>query len=71
KVIASQFPDSDEVLLTTVVERYRSIGAWKTEPTMTEAAYESLLTIIRAAGVIDEAPEFSSIVDNRFAQAVK
>lgn len=71
KVIASQFPDSDEALLATVVERYQGIGAWKTEPTMTEEAYENLLTIIRAAGVIEEAPEFSDVVDNRFAQAVK
>ncbi|MBR4865188.1 MAG: ABC transporter substrate-binding protein [Clostridia bacterium] len=71
KVIAPQFPDSDEALLATVVERYRDIDAWKTEPTMTEEAYENLLTIIRAAGVIDSAPAYTEIVDNSFAQAVK
>lgn len=70
-VIAPQFPDSDTNLLTVVVERYRDIGAWKTEPEMSKTAYENLIGIICAAGVIEDAPDFSVIVNNDFANAVK
>ncbi|MBR5742922.1 MAG: ABC transporter substrate-binding protein, partial [Clostridia bacterium] len=67
--IAPQFPDSDLALLTRVAARYREIGVWSEDPVMSRNAYENLLEIIREAGVIDRAPDFRDVVDNRFAEA--
>ena len=68
-VIAPEFPDSDRALLTQVAARYKEIGVWSEDPVMSRNAYENLLEIIREAGVIDRAPYFRDVVDNRFAEA--
>ncbi len=36
---------------------------------MREEAYDSLIEIITEAGVIDSAPAFASVVENRYAEA--
>ena len=36
KSLAPHFPDADLGILTNVVERYRSIGAWAPNPVLTE-----------------------------------
>lgn len=66
--IAPSFPDSDIQLITRVVENYKSINAWKTEPSTLEADFNQLLKVIEQAGNIDKKPEYSKIVDNSFAQ---
>ncbi len=66
--IAPSFPDSDIELITKVVENYKSINAWKTEPFTAEADFNQLLKVIEQAGNIDKKPEYSKIVDNSFAE---
>lgn len=66
--IAPSFPDSDIKLIVKVVENYKSINAWKTEPSTMEADFNQLLKVIEQAGNIDKKPEYSKIVDNTFAK---
>ena len=68
--ILDSFPDSDLELVTTVVQRYLEIGVWKTEPMMVEEDYQRLLTIIREAGIIDQAPEMKDLVDNSIGESL-
>ncbi len=68
-VISPEFPDSDEALLSRVAARYREIEVWSADPVMREEAYDSLIEIITEAGVIDSAPAFASVVENRYAEA--
>ncbi len=69
ETIAPQFPDTALDVLTTVVERYKSIGAWKDDAVLTEEALTRLEDIRYAAGVLDERPLFDDVVDNSYAQA--
>lgn len=70
EVIVSQFPDTSVETLTTVVQRYKDIGAWNETPVMEQAALERLETVIETAGVIthDEWVEFDKLVDNSYAE---
>ena len=54
--------------LETVVERYRSIGAFAQTPVMHEEAYERLLDIMEQAGELESRPAFETIVDNSLAE---
>lgn len=70
EVIVAQFPDTSVETLTTVVQRYKDIGAWNETPVMEQAALERLETVIETAGVIthDEWVEFDKLVDNSYAE---
>lgn len=68
EAIAPQFPDTDLDILTTVVERYKSIGAWKSDMVLTEDALNRLENIMSEAGELTERPLFSDVVNNSFAE---
>ncbi|MPM87105.1 hypothetical protein SDC9_134198 [bioreactor metagenome] len=70
EAIAPQFADSDVSLLTTVVERYKSIGEWKTDPVMTEEDFTKLQDVIEDAGQLTARVDFAAVVDNSIASKV-
>jgi len=67
EAISSFFPDTKLDLLETVVKRYRSINAWKTEPEMKEEDFNLLQTIIKEAGELENSVPFSNVVNNKYA----
>lgn len=69
-VIIDQFPDTDVVMLTSSVERYKSIDAWKSEPTMSEESFDRLQDIMEEAGELDVRAPFDKIVNNTYANKV-
>lgn len=69
--IAPSFPDSDIKLITNVVENYKSIDAWKTEPSCEQADFNQLIKVITDAGIEVEKADYDKIVDNSFAKKVK
>ncbi len=68
KEIASFFPDADEQILITVINRYKEIGAWSESPVMTEESLDLLQEVIKTAGQLDKKVEFENIVDNKYAK---
>lgn len=70
EVILDQFPDTDIAMLTSSVERYKSIDAWKGEPSMTEESYNRLQDIMEEAGELEIRAPFDKIVNNTFANKV-
>ena len=70
EVIAPQFPDSDISLLTTVIERYKSIDAWNSDPVLTEDSFDRLQDVMQAAGELDTRAPYNVLIDNSFAQKV-
>jgi len=71
KAIADQFPDTDVAVLEQVAARYRSIGAWKTVPTMEAADFERLMDVMEAAGELEARVDFTQFVTNEFAEKAK
>lgn len=70
EVIAPQFPDSDIDLLTTVIDRYKSIDAWSSDPVMTEDSFHRLQDVMQAAGELDQRAPYDKLIDNSFAEEV-
>ncbi len=68
KEITAFFPDADEQILTTVINRYKEIGAWSETPVMTEESLDLLQEVIKTAGQLDKKVEFENIVDNKYAE---
>ena len=66
--LVSAFPDTDVDVLTTVVGRYRGIGAWSEAPVMKQEALERLETVMEEAGELQSRVEFAELVDNSFAE---
>lgn len=50
KVIEPSFPDTDLDTLIRVVENYKAIGAWCSEPAMKQESFERLQTVMQQAG---------------------
>lgn len=71
KAIAPAFPDSDIKLITNVIENYKNIDAWKTDPVCNESDFNQLIKVITDAGIEVEKADYNKIVDNSFAKKVK
>ncbi|MCI8653463.1 MAG: ABC transporter substrate-binding protein [Angelakisella sp.] len=69
QAIAPAFPDTGEEILTQVVQRYKDIGAWNTDPVMTEEAFERLQTVMEEAGELAQRADYTLVVNNTFARA--
>ncbi|QUH24488.1 ABC transporter substrate-binding protein [Serpentinicella alkaliphila] len=70
KSLAPHFPDADLVILTNVVERYRSIEAWAPNPVLTVAGLNRLQDIMTEADELDKIVPHSAIVNTEFAKKV-
>jgi NitT/TauT family transport system substrate-binding protein len=68
KEVISFFPDTDEQLLVTVIDRYKEIGAWNETPVMTEDSLGLLQKVMKSAGYLDKEADFKKLVNNTFAQ---
>ena len=71
EAIAPSFPDSDIALITNVVENYKKINAWKTDPVCNESDFNQLIKVITDAGITVKNADYSKSVDNSFAHNVK
>ncbi len=71
EVIKDFFPDTDVDLLATVLQSYKDIDAWKTEPTMKEESFELLQKVMEEAGELSKKAPFDKIVNNSYAEKVK
>ncbi len=72
KEIKFFFPDADDEILISVVNRYKEIGAWNETPTIIPEAFVRLQDIMEKAGELDKRVEFDKLITNKFAEeAVK
>lgn len=72
EIIKDFFPDTDVELLASVLQSYKDIDAWKTEPTMEEEAYDKLQTVMEEAGELKQRAPFDKVINNSYAEkAVK
>ena len=68
EAIVKFFPDTDVELLANVLQSYKDIDAWKTEPTMTEESYNLLQTVIEEAGELTSRAPFDKVINNKYAE---
>jgi len=70
EVIKDFFPDTDVELLATVLQSYKDIDAWKTEPIMEEESYNKLQTVMEEAAELEQRAPFDKVVNNSYAEKV-
>ncbi len=68
EAIQSFFPDTDVELLATVLQSYKDIDAWKTDPVMKEESYNLLQTVMEEAGELSQRAPFEKVINNSYAQ---
>lgn len=68
EVIKDFFPDTNVELLTEVLQSYKDIDAWKTDPVMKEESYNLLQTVMEEAGELSKKAPFDKVINNSFAQ---
>ena len=68
EAIKDFFPDTSVDLLATVLQSYKDIDAWKTDPIMKEEAYNKLQTVMEIAGELAQKAPFDKIVNNSYAK---
>ncbi|QAT42249.1 ABC transporter substrate-binding protein [Aminipila luticellarii] len=72
EAVAPSFPDTDVKLLTTVVQRYKDIGAWAPDPILKEEPYNLLQEVMTKAGELTKKAPYKEVVNNTYAEeAVK
>lgn len=71
KSILDSFPDTDLPLLTTVVQRYKDIDSWKTNPVLEQPDFDKLQTIMESAGELDKKAPYEKVVNNQYAEIAK
>lgn len=73
KSIAPSFEETDIAVIETVVQRYKGIGAYSENPTMTKESFDRIVEIIKNAKEMDENAkiEFADIIDNSYAEKSK
>ncbi len=71
KVIAPQFPETDEKALVAVVKRYHEQNTWKDNLVFEKESFELLQDILLDAGVITERTPYEDLVDTSLAEKVK
>lgn len=71
KAIAPSFPDTKLDLLTTVVQRYKDIGAWSETPVLTPESFALLQEVMTQAGELKQAAPHDKVVNNTFAEQMK
>lgn len=67
EVIKDFFPDTDVELLSTVIQNYKDIDAWKQTPELEEEAFNRLEEVMTMAGELKEKAPYDKIVNNEYA----
>lgn len=68
KVIAPQFPDTEEKLLVKIVDRYAAQGSFKEDGIFKQDSFMLLQAILEEAGELNERVSYENLVDNTFAE---
>ncbi len=68
ETIASFFPDSEIDMLTTSIQSYIDIDAWKDNPILKEESFNLLQTVMKEAGELEKEADYNKIVNNSFAE---
>lgn len=68
KMIAPQFPETDEAVLTAIVRRYVEQDTWKTDLIFSEDAFVLLQDILEEGGELTNRVAYEDLVNTEFAK---
>ncbi|MBZ2175582.1 ABC transporter substrate-binding protein [Schnuerera sp. xch1] len=68
KVVKPYFPDTEDDILVSLIERYRDQDSWKPDPIISEEGLDHLMEIMEMAGELDQRADYDEIVITTFAE---
>ncbi len=68
ELIKDFFADTDVEMLTTSVQSYMDIDAWKSAPILEEESFNLLQTVMTEAGELTKQADYDKVVNNSFAE---
>jgi ABC-type nitrate/sulfonate/bicarbonate transport systems, periplasmic components len=68
--LAPSFPGTSLATLSNAVTSYKTIGAYKETPVMSEAEFNNLLSVLTESGTITSTVPYTEIIDNSIAQSL-
>ena len=68
ELIKDFFADTDVEMLTTSVQSYMDIDAWKSDPILEEESFNLLQTVMTEAGELTKQADYDKVVNNNFAE---
>ncbi|MFI3237023.1 MAG: ABC transporter substrate-binding protein [Lachnospiraceae bacterium] len=71
EIIAPQFSETDELTLTTIIERYYDQDTWPSDLVFSEESFDLLQDILISSEVLEEKVAYDALVDTTYAEAVK
>ena len=71
KVIAPQFPETDEATIATIVNRYLEQDTWKTDLIFSNESFELLEDILIESGELDKKISYTDLITTDYAKAAK
>ena len=72
ELIKDFFADTDVEMLTTAIQSYMDIDAWKSDPILKEESFDLLQTVMKEAGELEKEADYDKVINNSFAEkAVK
>lgn len=66
--VKPHFPDTEDEVLVTLIDRYRSQDSWKPDLIITPEGLDHLMHIMELAGELDERADYERIVTTEFAE---
>lgn len=70
EVVAPSFPDTDTALLTSAVQRYLDIDAYRDTPIMEKDSFDLLQKVMTQAGELSKEAPYDQVVNTTFAEKV-
>ncbi|MDR7870414.1 MAG: ABC transporter substrate-binding protein [Tissierellaceae bacterium] len=68
EAVKPQFPDTEDDVLITLIDRYRNQDSWKPDLIITEEGLNFMMDIMETAGELDKRADYEKIVTTEFAK---
>lgn len=68
EAIKPHFPDTEDDILISLVERYRAQDTWKPDLILREEGLDRMMDIMELAGELDKRADYDKIVNTKFAE---
>lgn len=68
EAVKDSFADTDTAILESAIQRYKDVGAYCTDPLLTEESFELLQTVMTSAGELAEHAPYDQVVNTAFAE---
>lgn len=68
EAVKPHFPDTEDDILLSLIERYKNQDSWKPDPVISKEGLDHLMDIMELAGELSDRPDYESIVTTKFAE---